>query len=103
MDLRRRHQLGRRIQSLRDQQNIRQDALANQASIGRTTLQQIEGGKSSPRISTLTAIARVLKVPVSRLLSDEPLDAVGGGEGGGDRGGDGGGVTPDLAAGERHG
>jgi len=70
-ELRRRRDIGSRIQSLRDYQNVRQDALALKAGIGRTTLQQVEGGKSNARSGTLDAIARALGVPVTWLLTDE--------------------------------
>lgn len=93
-EFRRRIELGRRIQSLRDHIDLRQDAFALKAGIGRTTLQQIEGGKSTPRITTLQAIARALDMPLSRVLGEGALDR--------DRGGEEGGVPPEPPARKRH-
>lgn len=49
-----------------------QEALADQAGVGRSTLQMIESGvPEAPRLAALWRIARVLDVPVHDLLRDE--------------------------------
>lgn len=43
--------------------------LARRAGLGKSTLSQLEAGQGNPGIETLWALAAVLDVPVSRLLS----------------------------------
>lgn len=52
-----------------------QEALADQADVGRSTLQMIESGApEAPRLAALWRIARVLDVPVHDLLREDPGD-----------------------------
>ena len=65
--------VGDRIREVRLRRNLTQEALADQAEVGRTTLQTIESGApEAPRLAALWRIARVLDVPVHDLLRDDP-------------------------------
>lgn len=64
--------LGDRLRETRLRRNLTQEALADQAEVGRSTLQTIElGGSEAPRLAALWRIARVLDVPVHDLLRDD--------------------------------
>jgi transcriptional regulator with XRE-family HTH domain len=58
--------VGRRIAALRGKKS--QKALAIQAGIDISTVSRIEGGKTDPQLSILSAIADALEMPVHRLL-----------------------------------
>ncbi len=45
--------------------------LADSAGLSRQTVSQICGGKAAPKLSTLTAIADVLKIPLAELFEVE--------------------------------
>lgn len=62
--------LGRRVRLLRDSKGISQEFLANHADINRVNLSRIENGKADPTLRTLRAIAHVLDLTVSELLSE---------------------------------
>lgn len=62
--------LGRRVRLLRDSKGISQEFLANHADINRVNLSRIENGKADPTLRTLHAIAHVLDLTVSELLSE---------------------------------
>lgn len=63
--------LGQRIAKLRKEQNITQVQLAELLGIAQQTLAHYEVGRLRMAITTLTAIAKVLAVPVELLLNDE--------------------------------
>ncbi|MDP3062417.1 MAG: helix-turn-helix transcriptional regulator [Chloroflexota bacterium] len=60
--------LGNRIREARLRAGLTQEMLAGSAGIGRVTLARIEGGEHAPRLETLLAIAKGLKLPVEKLL-----------------------------------
>ena len=60
--------LGNRIREARLRAGLTQEMLAGSAGIGRVTLARIESGEHAPRIETLLAIAKGLKLPVEKLL-----------------------------------
>lgn len=67
-----RRALGDRLRETRLHRNLTQETLADQAEVGRSTLQMIEAGvPDAPRLSALWRIARVLDVPVHELLRDD--------------------------------
>lgn len=60
--------IGTRIQAERLRQNLTQEMLFLSASIDRSTLQALEGGRGDPTITTLLKIAYVLDVPLAYLV-----------------------------------
>ncbi|MBA4865892.1 helix-turn-helix transcriptional regulator [Streptomyces sp. PSKA54] len=66
----RRRALGERIRAERLHQNLTQERLHLAAGISRDTLQAIEAGRGNPTITKLLRIARVLDVPLARLLEE---------------------------------
>ena len=61
--------LGQRIERLAGQRGIHLDQLAERAGIRGPTLNRIITGRiESPKASTVLALARVLRVPLDRLL-----------------------------------
>lgn len=60
--------LGNTIKSLRQQQGIRQNSLAESCDISQTYLSQIENNAKEPNISTLKIIAKKLSVPLPVLF-----------------------------------
>lgn len=60
--------LGNTIKSLRQQQGIRQNSLAESCDISQTYLSQIENNAKEPNISTLKVIAKELRVPLPVLF-----------------------------------
>ena len=66
---------GAKLAELRHERGMTQDMLADRAGLSASLVQKLEGDfRRSVRISTLSALARVLKVPVSVLLGDEPSE-----------------------------
>lgn len=61
--------LGKEVARLRKQQGLSQAELAQKAGIGLSTVRLIEGGKKNATISSLVAMANVLGVRSSALLS----------------------------------
>ncbi len=72
--------LGVKLQRLRIERGLSQERLAAAAGISGYTYQKFEKGESkpgtpmNPRLFTLLAIARVLEVPIERLLPDSEPD-----------------------------
>ena len=64
--------LGARIRELREEQGLTQEDFDDQSKLGVTSraLQNIEAGRSNPRIYTLYKIAKRLNVSVSTLLGE---------------------------------
>lgn len=61
---------GKKIKIERIKQDISQEQLAEKAQLHRTTLGQIENGKNSPTLDTISKIANALNLSISDLLSD---------------------------------
>ncbi len=60
--------LGKKIQKLRKQQGITQEAFAERVHISRTHMGHIEQGRAAPSLKLLTKLAKALTVPVSELF-----------------------------------
>jgi transcriptional regulator with XRE-family HTH domain len=61
--------LGKRIAELRERANLSQQALADEADVGKATIQRLEGGKHWPEWDTLAAIAGRLNVDVDQFFT----------------------------------
>ena len=64
----------KRIQQLRKEKGLSQEALADQAGLSIRTVQRIEAGVSKPRAFTLKALAEVLQVELMELYEPERID-----------------------------
>ncbi len=66
------------VKLLRHQAGMTLAELAAAADLGKSTLAQLESGKSNPSVETLWALAAALKVPFARLIEDQrpPLRVV---------------------------
>lgn len=60
--------LGERIEALAVKRGLHIDEIAESAGITIPTIHRIVTGKSDPKISTIAALARTLKVPVDKLV-----------------------------------
>ena len=65
-----RHTLSINIKALRKDCGLAQERLALEAGVDRTVVSKIEREVSNPSLEILVKLAVVLKVPVSKLLSD---------------------------------
>ena len=65
-----RHTLSTNIKALRKDRGLAQERLALEAGVDRTVVSKIEREVSNPSLEILVKLAVVLKVPVSRLLSE---------------------------------
>jgi transcriptional regulator with XRE-family HTH domain len=63
------NRLGTRVKSFREVAGISQYTLADLSGLHRNTIARIELGVISPKISTLDALAKALKVRAADLLS----------------------------------
>lgn len=63
--------LGKNLQSARIAAGLTQTSLAEQSTISRTTIAQIENGEGDPCLSTISLLAHVLKVSPMLLLMKE--------------------------------
>ena len=61
--------IGKQVRTLRKRLNITVAMLARQSGLSTGMLSKIENGQTSPSLSTLTALARALQVPVTSLFS----------------------------------
>ena len=61
--------LGTRVQVLRENAGLTQEALAKAAGIERVTLVNLECGSHAPKLATLDAIAQALGRPIEDLLA----------------------------------
>jgi transcriptional regulator with XRE-family HTH domain len=59
------------IRHLRGQAGLTLAELASRASVGKSTLAQLESGRANPSVETLWAIAAALEVPFARLVEEE--------------------------------
>jgi transcriptional regulator with XRE-family HTH domain len=60
--------LGMRLKALREAKGWSQATLAARAKIAREYVNRLEAGRQDPSLTTLTALARALKVPVAELV-----------------------------------
>jgi transcriptional regulator with XRE-family HTH domain len=60
--------MGTRIRRLRKGQGLSQAALAKRARLTRVYITRLEAGRQDPSLSTITALAKALGVPVTALL-----------------------------------
>ncbi len=61
-------QIGIKLKRLRGAKGLSQTALAVKARVSRAYVFRLEAGGSDPTVGTLKKLARVLGVPVTRLL-----------------------------------
>ena len=61
-------QMGRRLKRLRVAREMSQAALAKRARLTREYVNKLEAGKQDPSLTTMTALAKALGVPVTALL-----------------------------------
>lgn len=66
--------LGRRICFFREKRRMRQDELADEVGLGRTSIVNIEAGKQRVLIHHVVLIAEALKVPFPMLLKGVFVD-----------------------------
>lgn len=59
---------GERLRSVRSEQGLTQEELAERAGVNRVTIARFEAGKQLPRYRTLVALADGLGVPIERLI-----------------------------------
>ena len=60
--------LGENLKKIRTRKNISQVEIANILSVDRSFISNIENGKNNPTLSTITNLAKALKVPVDELF-----------------------------------
>jgi transcriptional regulator with XRE-family HTH domain len=61
-------QMGTRLKQLREAKQWSQAALAQRARLSREYVLRLEAGQQDPSLSTMTALAKALGVPVTALL-----------------------------------
>jgi DNA-binding XRE family transcriptional regulator len=61
-------EMGRRIRRLRKERGMSQATLAKRARLTRLYITRLEAGRQDPSLSTISAVARALGVPVTALL-----------------------------------
>lgn len=61
---------GKRVQVLREQQGISQEAFAHKAGLHRTAISMIETAKRSATLETIDKLAKALGVPAYMLMPD---------------------------------
>jgi transcriptional regulator with XRE-family HTH domain len=59
------------VRTLRQQADLTLAELAAAASLGKSTLAQLESGRANPSVETLWAIAAALQVPFGRIVEEE--------------------------------
>jgi transcriptional regulator with XRE-family HTH domain len=60
--------MGKRLRRLRVTNRMSQAALAKRARLTREYVNKLEAGKQDPSLTTMSALAKALGVPVARLL-----------------------------------
>jgi len=63
-----RQRLARNLRNLRHQKGLSQEAFADEASLQRTYISDLERGARNPSITIVEKIARALGVPLGALL-----------------------------------
>ena len=66
---------GARIRELREARVLERQELADKAGVGYTTIYKMEAHGHLPRLSTVRAVARVLKVKPEEILIQEAVVA----------------------------
>ncbi len=66
--------VGQRLRKLRRKQDLSVRALAARSGLAVNTLSMIENGKTSPSVSTLQILARVLAVPMAAFFEQETAE-----------------------------
>jgi transcriptional regulator with XRE-family HTH domain len=66
--------VGERLRDLRQQRELSIRALAARSGLAINTLSMIENGKTSPSVSTLQILARVLGVPIAAFFEQENVE-----------------------------
>jgi transcriptional regulator with XRE-family HTH domain len=61
-------QMGKRLRQLRTEKEMSQAALAQRAGLTREYVNRLEAGQQDPSLTTISALAKALGVPVTRLL-----------------------------------
>ena len=61
-------EIGMRVRTIREQRGLSQAALAQQAGISREHVTRLEAGQHDATVSTLEALAKVLRIKVTTLL-----------------------------------
>ena len=61
--------IGRRVKAAREKIKLSRLDLARAIEVDRVEVLRIEHGQRTPRIETLVRIARLLRVPITKLLS----------------------------------
>lgn len=74
------HRMRLRIRELRKERKLTQEQLAEAAGISRSYIAELESGKKPPNLNRIRQIAKVLKVPVESLISeqDNPVTSIDG-------------------------
>jgi DNA-binding XRE family transcriptional regulator len=65
---------GRQLRKVREQHNMSQQDLADEAEISKITIQRIENAKYGPTLDVLISIARAFKMSVSSLTENIKSD-----------------------------
>lgn len=60
--------MGQTLRSLRAKRGLSQAVVAKRAKLSREYVNKIEAGRYDPPLSTINALARALRVPVTELL-----------------------------------
>lgn len=60
--------LGENLKKIRTRKNVSQVEIANILVVDRSFISNIENGKNNPTLSTITNLAKALKVPVDELF-----------------------------------
>lgn len=60
--------LGENLKKIRTSKNITQAELAEKLSVDKSFISNIENGKNNPTLSTITNLAKALKVTVDELF-----------------------------------
>jgi transcriptional regulator with XRE-family HTH domain len=61
-------QMGTRLKQLRTAKHLSQATLAKRARLSREYVLRLEAGQQDPSLTTMTALAKALGVPVTALL-----------------------------------
>jgi transcriptional regulator with XRE-family HTH domain len=62
--------LGERIRDLRQKAEMSQEALADEAGLDRSYMSGIERGVRNVSVLNLAAVAKALRIPITRLFSE---------------------------------
>ena len=62
-------QMGKRLKQLRTEKAMSQAALAKRAGLTREYVNKLEAGRQDPSLTTISALAKALGVPVTALLA----------------------------------